>query len=64
MSVVQKMNLWSMFSCRSDYEMLLALDERNHQHTGASTNLINSLPQSTIQVMYYCLVKLFIHFWD
>ncbi|XP_014514371.1 uncharacterized protein LOC106772468 [Vigna radiata var. radiata] len=33
----------------SDYEMLLALDERNHQHTGASTNLINSLPQSTIQ---------------
>ncbi|CAJ1967945.1 unnamed protein product [Sphenostylis stenocarpa] len=33
----------------SDYERLLALDERNHQHTGASTNLINSLPQSTIQ---------------
>ncbi|RDX95444.1 E3 ubiquitin-protein ligase SDIR1, partial [Mucuna pruriens] len=32
-----------------DYEMLLALDEGNHQHTGASTNLINSLPQSTIQ---------------
>lgn len=50
-----KMNLWSMFSCRSDYEMLLALDERNHQHTGASTNLINSLPQSTIQVGYYSL---------
>ncbi|ESW17403.1 hypothetical protein PHAVU_007G236500 [Phaseolus vulgaris] len=33
----------------SDYEMLLALDERNHQHTGASTNMINSLPQLTIQ---------------
>ncbi|KAL2326595.1 hypothetical protein Fmac_025653 [Flemingia macrophylla] len=33
----------------ADYEMLLALDEGNHHHTGASTNLINSLPQSTIQ---------------
>nr|KYP50810.1 E3 ubiquitin-protein ligase RNF181 family [Cajanus cajan] len=33
----------------ADYEMLLALDEGNHQHTGASTNLINSLPQSTLQ---------------
>ncbi|KAG4983074.1 hypothetical protein JHK87_027823 [Glycine soja] len=33
----------------ADYEMLLALDEGNHQHTGASSNLINSLPQSTIQ---------------
>ncbi|KAJ1397092.1 Zinc finger, RING-type [Sesbania bispinosa] len=32
-----------------DYEMLLALDEQNHQHTGATANQINSLPQSTIQ---------------
>ncbi|RZB86934.1 E3 ubiquitin-protein ligase SDIR1 isoform C [Glycine soja] len=36
----------------ADYEMLLALDEGNHQHTGASSNLINSLPQSTIQVKF------------
>lgn len=33
----------------ADYEMLLALDERNHQHTGATSNQINNLPQSTIQ---------------
>ncbi|XP_019432798.1 PREDICTED: uncharacterized protein LOC109339746 isoform X1 [Lupinus angustifolius] len=32
-----------------DYEMLLALDEGNHRHTGASANQINGLPQSTIQ---------------
>ena len=47
-----KINLRFIPSCSADYEMLLALDEGNHQHTGASANLINSLPQSTIQVKF------------
>lgn len=38
------------FSCSNDYEMLLALDENNHQLGGATVNQINNLPQSTVQV--------------
>lgn len=33
----------------NDYEMLLALDENNHQHGGSSARHINNLPQSTVQ---------------
>uniref|UniRef100_A0A1J3J9V4 E3 ubiquitin-protein ligase SDIR1 n=1 Tax=Noccaea caerulescens TaxID=107243 RepID=A0A1J3J9V4_NOCCA len=32
-----------------DYELLLALDENNHRHGGASTHRINNLPESTVQ---------------
>ncbi|KAK1362660.1 E3 ubiquitin-protein like [Heracleum sosnowskyi] len=33
----------------NDYDMLLALDENNHQHGGASAAQINALPESTVQ---------------
>ncbi|KAL6971120.1 hypothetical protein U1Q18_030802 [Sarracenia purpurea var. burkii] len=33
----------------NDYETLLALDESNHEHGGASISQINILPQSTVQ---------------
>ncbi|XP_010475148.1 PREDICTED: E3 ubiquitin-protein ligase RNF12-A-like isoform X2 [Camelina sativa] len=36
-----------------DYEMLLALDENNHRHGGASTQRINDLPESTVQTDKY-----------
>lgn len=33
----------------NDYDALLALDENNHQHTGASESQINNLPESVFQ---------------
>lgn len=33
----------------NDYEMLLALDDNNHQHGGATHAQINNLPESTVQ---------------
>ncbi|CAN4120709.1 unnamed protein product [Withania somnifera] len=33
----------------NDYELLLALDENNHQHGGSSARQINNLPESTVQ---------------
>lgn len=51
-NITLEFHTFLVLSCRDDYEMLLALDDHNHQHTGASTNLINRLPQSTVQVIH------------
>lgn len=55
---------WSFkkFRCRDDYELLLALDENNHRHGGASTHRINNLPESTVQVSlsFTCEIHFFL----
>ena len=33
--------------------MLLALDENNHRHGGATRAQINNLPESTVQVLFF-----------
>lgn len=60
--VLQLLELRDIFDCRDDYELLLALDENNHQHGGASTSRINNLPESTVQVKQTFTCKIhFVH---
>ncbi|KAK4341588.1 hypothetical protein RND71_040089 [Anisodus tanguticus] len=44
----------------NDYEMLLALDENNHQHGGSSARQINNLPQSTVQLGLHVAYPLYL----
>jgi hypothetical protein len=44
--------IYSNVLIRNDYEMLLALDDGNDSHRGASQRHIDRLPVSTVQVKF------------